>query len=104
MFGDDRWRDTYDNWKLASPYDEYPEECWHEEYEADINGRAVCSCCGETWYLTAAEIESEREASVAFDRAMRREEWRQFLSSIISRIAFWRRWTRHTEIDDEIPF
>lgn len=45
---DDSWRDTYDEWKLACPYDdEQPEDtCDHEEYEVDWEGRAECHYCG----------------------------------------------------------
>lgn len=36
---DDSWRDSYDAWKLASPYDDYDddprEDCDHDEYEVD---------------------------------------------------------------------
>lgn len=103
-FSDESWRDSYDNWKLASPDDYYAEECLHEEYEADINGRATCNSCGEHWYLTQWDIERERELNVAFDLAMRREERRRRIADLASRLAFWRRWRKPPPIDDEIPF
>lgn len=103
---DDSWKDGYDAWKLRSPYDDEPEEeCYHEHYEADINGRATCDRCSHTWWLTDEEIERERELVVAYDAMMRREEWRQW-REWISRLAFWRRWRKPKPalIDDEIPF
>lgn len=43
---DDRWRDTYDAWKLACPYDDEPEKvcevCGCEE--TDHRGLLTCRC------------------------------------------------------------
>jgi len=107
---DDRWRDGYDAWKLCSPYDERDEECYHEDYEADINGRAVCDRCGHTWWMTAAEIAAEREHVAAYDKMCRkweREEywraWRDWFLRPWRRLVNWRRGHGYFT-DDEIPF
>lgn len=94
----------YDDWKLRDDTPE--EECWHEEYEADINGRATCDRCGHRWWLTAEEIRWEREREAAYDKMMRKEEWRCWRQEWINRLAFWRRWRKRKpmSIDDEIPF
>ena len=101
---DDSWKDSYDSWKLASPDDEYEEECLHEDYEADINGRASCCRCSHSWWMTDDEIEHEREIHAAYDRMMSREERRERIRQLIRPLAFWRRWRKPAPIDDEIPF
>lgn len=102
---DDSWKDSYDSWKLASPDDEYEEECLHEDYEADINGRATCCRCSYVWWLTDEEIEHERELHVAYDDMMLREERRERIRRILHKVTWmWRRWRKPTPIDDEIPF
>lgn len=84
--------------------DDYNEECWHEDWEADINGRAVCCQCGERWWLTAEEIRREREWVAAYDEMMRKEEWRQWWDGWINRLAFWRRWRKPVTTNDDLPF
>lgn len=102
---DDSWKDSYDEWKLRSPYDDEPEEeCYHEEYEADWEGRATCQRCGYSWWLSSAELEADRERSAAFDAYCRREARREWIEGLVSKLAFWRRWRRPAPIDDEIPF
>lgn len=84
-WNDDSWKDSYDEWKLRSPYDDGPDgECCHEEYEADVNGRATCDRCGVVWYLTAEDIRREREMHVAYDQMMSREERRQWWGGLDS--------------------
>ena len=100
----DAWKDSYDSWKLASPDDEFEVECLHEDYEADINGRAHCCQCSHTWWMTDDEIRWERERHESYDRLMRREERRLWLQGWISRFTFWHRWRKPAAIDDEIPF
>lgn len=106
-WNDDSWRDSYDTWKLASPdYDEPEEECWHEEYEADWEGRATCDRCGHSWFLTSEQIEADRAHSEAYDRYVRRDErlekWRRVRAWFRSMIPSRRR--KHVLIDDDIPF
>lgn len=102
---DESWKDSYDDWKLLSPYDDEPDdECCHEDYEADINGRAHCCVCDYTWYLTAEEIDNERRRHEAYDQMMRHEARRERFARIVDRLAFWRRWRKPAPITDEIPF
>lgn len=112
---DDRWRDTYDEWKLACPYDDDPEDqCDHEEYEVDWEGCARCDRCGERWWLTADQLTAHHEAEARrmeeYDRAMRREQsrfWRAVdwlrLIQKRSRLTL-RRKPKPPLIDDDIPF
>ena len=110
---DDSWRDSYDEWKLACPYDDEPQDdCCHEEYEVDWEGRAECHYCGAHWRLTGAEHEAYLAAEArwmeAYDRAQRREHslfWRavDWLRSIPSRIRLLRRKKAESIVDD-IPF
>lgn len=105
----DAWKDSYDAWKLRSPDDEYPEEeCFHEDYEANSEGRATCCRCGESWWLTDEQIRAERANNEAYDKMMRREErrewWRERWHRLVSLVCFWRRWRKKPELDDEIPF
>jgi hypothetical protein len=101
---DDSWKDSYDSWKLASPDDEREDECSHEDYEADINGRATCCRCSHAWWMTDDEIKWERERYESYDRLWRREEWRLWFNQWIGRLAFWRLWRKSAPIDDDIPF
>lgn len=83
------------------------EECYHEDYEADINGRATCCRCGHVWYLTSQDIERERKLNQVYDAMMRAEEWRQRVDRAISamkRLRFWRKKRPEVEINDEVPF
>jgi hypothetical protein len=67
MFSDERWKDSYDAWKLATPpeYDgpddeDYEEDppCCHEDYDLDIlTGVTECQSCGHRWTMTSAQIE-----------------------------------------------
>lgn len=101
---DDSWKDGYDAWRLASP-DEYPEEeCFHEDYEADINGRAHCGRCQHSWWLSPAEIEAERERVAAYDELMRKEERRLWWLDLRHKLTrfFWR--PKPAPIDDDVPF
>jgi len=59
-----RWRDSYDEWKLRSPYDDEPEEeCWHENYRARLQGLATCDRCGKCWEASAEEVASRAQRS-----------------------------------------
>ena len=105
---DDSWRDSYDEWKLRSPYDDEPEEeCWHEDYEIDWQGDATCERCGHMWTATADQIASERLRNEAYDEHCRREERRERLARWFGWMRLWRwrrRKPRPAEIDDGIPF
>ena len=115
-YDDQRWRDSYDAWKLASPYDDWeePEECDHEEYEVDWEGRATCDYCRAHWWLTTDQLIAHQEAEARwmeeYYRAQRREQsrfWRvvDWLCAIPARIRqqFKRKATIQVT-DDEIPF
>jgi hypothetical protein len=113
-WNDDSWRDSYDAWKLASPDDERePEECYHEEFEIDWEGRSHCDRCGEAWWASADEIRFQREQQAEYDawcrRQERREFWRRFTRPIrwpIYRLLerVWPRKACSVLLDEEIPF
>lgn len=99
---DDSWKDSYDSWKLAEP--DYEDECLHEYYEANTEGRATCNHCGETWWLTDEEIKHEREMHAVYDQMMRREERRERIQQILNKVRRLWRWRKPAPIDDDIPF
>lgn len=102
----DSWKDSYDEWKLRSPYDDVgPEDdCCHEDYEADFNGMATCDRCGTTWWMTQEQFEAERAHSEAYDAYCRREERKARIEEWTNRLAFWRRWRKPVPINDDLPF
>lgn len=81
-----------------------PEECWHEEFEADINGLATCGRCGARWWMTVTEIAREGELRTDYDKMIRRAERRERIERWLHALAFWRRWRKPAPIDDEVPF
>src|SRR5882672_8694147 len=86
-FDDQSWRDGYDRWKLASPYDNvepWEPYCDHSEYDVDFQGYAEC-ICGERWLLTPEEIEAHDRAAAEYYA----EEW-----ALEQRREYWRRWRR----------
>lgn len=117
---------TYDQWKTRDPndrgfydddeYDERMEEdyCEHSDYEVDIlSGRAECSRCPHSWYLTdeeiSAEIDRQARHQEDVEREERREFWRRltypirwFIFRVLERI--WPRKSLSVLTDDEIPF
>lgn len=98
---------TYDQWKCDPGYDDPPEEeCFHEEYDADWEGRATCGRCGHSWFLSSEQIAADHAHSDAYDAYCRAEERREWVRGWVNKLAFWRRWRkpRHAMIDDEIPF
>lgn len=102
MSDDDSWRDTYDDWKLATPpeYDgplDEP-ECDHVCFEVNWEGRAVCDDCGALWWATGAQV-------LAFNAAQRRYErdcarynrpWRRAWRWVRARL--------QRPVDGELPF
>ena len=89
------------------------DECFHEVYEIDIEGRAHCDACGETWWASDGEIASQREHQREYDKWCRREErrewWRQLtrplrwaVYRLLERV--WPRKSCAVLTDDEIPF
>lgn len=103
---DDSWRDTYDEWKLRSPYDDYEDqpECECEEYEIDHEGRAECRHCGGHWWPSPKIVNAYRKNERRADRAFRRERswymraWRWLRARLPSRRE------KFPVIDDDIPF
>lgn len=116
-WNDDSWRDSYDEWKLRSPEDEYgyyDDPCDHEDYTVDIvDGRCWCLHCNEVWHATAddivAQIQHEAEYAEWEAREHRREFWRKLtypirwpIFRLLERI--WPRKACGVLDDDEIPF
>ena len=114
---DDSWRDSYDEWKLACPYDDYDDEpedhCDHDEYEVDWEGRAECHYCGAHWWLTAEQLDAYQEAEARwmaeYDRQCRRGQsrfWRtvDWLGAIPQRIYHRLRRKPLPDIDNDLPF
>ena len=107
---DEGWKDTYDSWKLASPDDDYEDECEHPFFEVDYEGRAHCDQCQASWWSTADEIKAQADHEAAYGQwvadqerwSFRFKEWlRHWLWSFRYRRAT-RHWSKLT--DDEIPF
>jgi hypothetical protein len=117
-WNDDSWKDSYDDWKLASPDDDYEEDpCDHDDYETDLlDGRCRCPRCGESWYATAAEIDAQLRFETEYHKAMERENRKQWWSDTLYNVRHplqaihWqmqkRGWfrPRATPSDDDIPF
>ena len=110
---DESWKDSYDAWKLASPDDEYDEECVHEDYEINWEGRAYCNACGDSWWASSEEITAQRIQQREYDAWCRKQErherWRRLthwvrwpLYRLLERI--WPRKSCVVLYDDEIPF
>jgi hypothetical protein len=82
-WNDDSWKDGYDAWKTREPDygdDEPEDDCYHEDYEADIlTGRATCNRCGHAWWQTKEELEAEQrreaEYQIWVEEQHRRERW-----------------------------
>lgn len=87
-WNDDSWRDSYDEWKLRSPYDEY-DECYHEDYDIDLlSGRCHCNRCSESWSASAEEMQA------AFDHEREYAEWvdKQHRRELRLKLTLWSRW------------
>jgi hypothetical protein len=109
----DAWRDSYDSWKLKSPYDDCDDgpECIHEEFDEDSEGRRVCAFCEHRWYPSAEEIQSEAEREREYAKWERQQQrkkfWHRWLRNPFYRLfeMLWpRRKTCWPLLDDEVPF
>lgn len=108
------WRDSYDEWKLRSPYDDGPdEECLHEEADIDWEWRAHCAACGAVWIASKIEIEHQREQQAEYDTWCRQQERREYLRRLTWPIRWpifrlleriWPRKSVAVLLDEEIPF
>jgi hypothetical protein len=93
------------------------EECYHEDFEINLEGRATCDRCGERWWPSDDEIRHFREQNAIFDAHWRAEErrerwrqrwerlarpWRWFWYRVLT--LFWPRKAVRCLHDDEIPF
>lgn len=107
MLADDKWKDSYDQWKLASPDDYYcdePEEpCDCIDYDQDWEGRCTCGRCGRIWYKTAADMQADAEREAAFVRYVRREAWKARLLGPWHVVRGWFP-RKRPDPDDDIPF
>lgn len=106
---DDSWRDTYDEWKLRSPYDEAPwederEECEHEGFDVDWDGRASCDRCDHHWWLDPAQLAAYQRLEREYAREQRRynswymRAWRWLEERLP------RRREKFPTLDENIPF
>jgi len=109
---DDSWKDSYDDWKLASPDDDGP-ECDHEDYEIDTLDWECRCICGHHWPASEdqvnAEIEFLANSDVNIERENRRQWWRDLFQPIRNLAHRFYEWRvgRNFEIsksDDDIPF
>ena len=96
----------------ADEYEEYddwpPDECDHEDYEADIlTGRATCNRCDHAWWQTPEEISAETE------RIHRYYEWVEDQERPWTRFKEWAggwwdrlkpRWPKRAPVSDDLPF
>jgi hypothetical protein len=104
-WNDDSWRDGYDDWKLASPDDEYDEPCEHDYWETDIlTGIATCERCGERRMLSNEELQAQAEHEAAYNRMVDEWERRQWWRDLWDRIKAPFRLRRKPVNDDDIPF
>lgn len=109
---------TYDQWKTretdyAYYCDESDEECAHEDFETDSEGRRSCCRCDHRWWPTKEEIETERRLQREHDKWQRRQVRREFWRKITYPIRWpiyrlldkvWPRKSCSVLLDDEIPF
>jgi len=61
------------------PGDDY-DDCPHEDYEADWNGRAICFRCGHAWWQSPEEMAREIEHQRQYDEWCQREQRREWLA------------------------
>ena len=93
------------------------EECYHENYEIDLEGRFRCNSCLEVHWATEDEIAAFRYADLDYDEECRREERRERWRERWRRLTFRIRWplarllerispraARKLFHDDEVPF
>ena len=104
-FSDDRWRDSYDAWKLASPYDDdpyYEEDCDHGDFDVDHLGEAHCNRCSERWMLTNEQLERYDRLQADLQRKWERNGRRE--RSPFRRAWRWLRSLFESRQTDDIPF
>lgn len=102
---DDRWRDTYDEWKLRSPYDDLG-DCEHDDFEITWEGRFVCQQCPYSRMATPAEIAADERLQLAIEAETFRQNawWRRLWRWLLSVRGRWPRREKFPTIDDDIPF
>lgn len=96
-------------------YDDEPREddCDHDEYEIDWEGRAQCYRCGHSWWASSKQIAAQEEHERQYQEwvEQQRRPWYRFKEWIRSDAAdvWWclrRLFTpqKRRALDDEIPF
>ncbi|MPZ36631.1 MAG: hypothetical protein GEU95_00985 [Rhizobiales bacterium] len=95
----------YDDGYWDDPPEPDYENCTHEDYsEFDVLcGRVQCDRCGEVFSLTSEQIARDAQHQREYDRAMRRELWRDRWQRLVAIFVPWRR-RKPPSIDDEVPF
>lgn len=100
------WNDDIDEFEYDLDRDD-EDPCDHDDYDVDIvTGRASCSRCCESWYVSDDEVRRQVELEAAYheweDRENRWQWWRDLWDRIRS---IWpRRKQPRFVSDDEIPF
>lgn len=70
----ERWRDTYDEWKLRSPYDEEPYHGSESECCRGLAPPSECKCEIERHDQQRAEIATLRARIITLEREMKEAE------------------------------
>lgn len=69
---------TYDQWKCTDPndngYDDREDNCNHEEFSIDWEGRASCDYCLAHWWATSEEIEAQQQHEREYAEWQRHQE------------------------------
>lgn len=52
--------------------DEFGDDCDHDDYELDVlTGRASCTMCNYSWFMSAKELERDQERRNAYEEEQR---------------------------------
>lgn len=87
---------TYDQWKCTDPndtgYDDREDNCNHEEFSIDWEGRASCDYCLAHWWASTDEIEAQRQHEQEYAEWQERQHRIEFLKRWFLDPTFALRW------------